>query len=85
MTEKDLLRLQRLREQTKSGDAKRIRETARISQSELGSAIELPASTVSYWEKGVRVPRGKGALRYAELLDKLEAASGSDIATAVTP
>jgi DNA-binding transcriptional regulator YiaG len=68
----DLVRLSRLREQLRSGDAKRIRQAAKVSQSEMDDALGLPPSTVAYWERGNRMPRGERALAYAALLDRLE-------------
>lgn len=76
VTEAQLMRLKKLREQTVSGEAKRLREDARLTQPELAAALGVPPSTISLWENGKRAPRGEKALRYAELLDKISEPEG---------
>lgn len=72
MKKSELFRLSKLREQVKNGEARRIREAAKVSQSEIARVLGVPPSTISVWEAGKRVPTGASALRYAELLDELE-------------
>lgn len=67
-------RLQRLRYQTRSGDARRVREAALLSQEDLARSIGVDPTAVSRWERGVALPRGAAALRYAALLDRLSKA-----------
>lgn len=69
----ELHSLVRLRELAKRGDARRIRETARLSLSEIAAAIPVEVSTLARWEVGDRRPRGESALRWLEILDGLAA------------
>jgi transcriptional regulator with XRE-family HTH domain len=64
-------RLQTLRERTVSGQAREIREAARLTQSDIARSVGVHFSTLSRWESGARLPRGQPALRYAALLDRL--------------
>jgi len=66
------LSLASLRADVASGRARLIRERARVSQSEVGRAIGTTGSAIAHWEAGRRVPRGDAAIRYAQLLTKLE-------------
>lgn len=75
MKKLELLRLSRLREQTVSGEARQIREDAKVSQSEIARVVGVPPSTISLWEGAKRVPQGDKALRYAEVLDGLASAA----------
>ena len=65
--------LARLRMLTASGEARRIREDANLSQPEAAEAVQVAQSTMSLWERGRRVPHGEPAVRYAALLDRLQA------------
>ncbi len=64
-------RLSRVRELAISGEARMIRENARLSTTDLARAIGVDKSTVSRWERGQRAPRGRAALRYEALLARL--------------
>jgi DNA-binding transcriptional regulator YiaG len=68
-------RLQVLRERTATGEAREIREAARLSQSDIARSVGVHFSTLSRWESGNRLPRGQAALRYAALLDRLSKAA----------
>ena len=68
LTVEELLLLAEVRHLTSSGQARRIRECAGISQAELGAAIGVTVPAVSKWETGDRSPTGAGAIRYARLL-----------------
>lgn len=70
-------KLQRLRVSTKSGEARRIREAAQLSQNDLAVSIDVDPTAVSRWERGVSTPRGAAALRYAALLDRLNKAAAA--------
>lgn len=55
-----------------SGRAQSIREAASISRSELARDVGVTEPTVSRWENGARSPKGDAALRYAEVLRRLD-------------
>lgn len=62
-----------MRHAAQSGEARRIRLESHLSLDEVGSAISAHATTVWKWETGRRRPSaGKVALRYAQLLRKLQ-------------
>lgn len=65
-------RLSRLRGITSSGEARQIRERARLSQADVARSVGADQSTVARWERGERAPRGAAALKYALLLDRLQ-------------
>lgn len=71
MKTKDLGRIARVRRMTKDGDARRIRENAEVTQTELGSACGVSGAAIALWESGKRRPTGMAALRYAQALDEL--------------
>lgn len=64
--------LQRVRRWARSGRARAIRVETGLSQSELGRSVGVDQSLISLWERGLRIPRGPAALRYAALLASLE-------------
>ncbi|MGW0169526.1 helix-turn-helix domain-containing protein [Streptomyces sp. NPDC003343] len=70
-----LLRLAEVRAAVSSGEARRLREAADLSISEIAHACGVDQSTVWRWERGVRKPRGRLALAYGELLDSLRSAA----------
>jgi transcriptional regulator with XRE-family HTH domain len=55
----------------KSGEARRRREAAGFSLSEIGAVCRVDQSTIWRWETGRRKPRGDAALRYARVLERL--------------
>lgn len=72
MSENEILRLVKLRELAASGEAQRIREAARLTQGEVADVVGVHKATISRWESGgSRIPRGRTADRYADLLEKL--------------
>jgi DNA-binding transcriptional regulator YiaG len=71
-----IVALAEVRLATESGRAKAVRQAARVSQSELARNIGVSQASVSRWEAGYRVPRGKAARRYAKVLRALEKAAG---------
>lgn len=68
----ELQRLARVRDQCASGEAKRLREDAGLSLSEVASSVGVDTSSVWRWESALRRPRGPAALRYERLLQLLE-------------
>jgi DNA-binding transcriptional regulator YiaG len=68
-------KLQALRTRTTSGEARKIREAAHLSLSDIARSVGAHYSTVSRWESGGRLPRGEAALRYAALLERLAKAA----------
>jgi DNA-binding transcriptional regulator YiaG len=56
-----------------SGEARRIREGADVSRSEVAAALDVQPATIAHWENGIRRPRSRVAARYGELLDDLDA------------
>lgn len=64
-------RLSHLRALTQSGEARAIRERARLALSDIAQSIDADPSSVGRWERGERLPRGEVALKYARLLERL--------------
>jgi transcriptional regulator with XRE-family HTH domain len=54
-----------------SGEARRLRIAAKLTQREVGSACGVSATTVAMWETGQRVPSGVPALEYGRALRQL--------------
>jgi transcriptional regulator with XRE-family HTH domain len=54
-----------------SGQARRLREQAGLTQGEVGAAVGVRASAVARWESGDRVPHRDRLSRYAALLERL--------------
>jgi DNA-binding transcriptional regulator YiaG len=71
MTKAHALRLVQLRAAISAGETRQIRVAARLSISELATACGVDQSTLWRWEQGKRLPRGKHAVRYADVLDSL--------------
>lgn len=67
----EAIELARLRRLTKSGQARAIRLAADLSQQEVAQLVGVSGAAVSRWEAGIRSPRGKAALRYAQVLSGL--------------
>jgi len=55
----------------KPHEAAALRVAAGLSQEGLAGELEVTASTISRWESGVRAPRGRMRVRYAEALDDI--------------
>lgn len=68
-------KLQALRARTASGEARKIREAARLSLNDIARSVGTHYSTIGRWESGERLPRGEAALRYAALLERLTKAA----------
>jgi transcriptional regulator with XRE-family HTH domain len=71
MRKHDVLDITRGRSLAASGQARSIRKQAKVSQSEVASAIGVTASALSHYEAGRRVPTGKVAIRLCHVLDEL--------------
>lgn len=67
----NLVRLADMRDLAKSGEARRLRISAGLSLGEVARELRVAVPTVLRWETGERKPRGKAALRYAQLLEQL--------------
>lgn len=67
----ELIAISELRALAATGEARRIREAARVSAGEVAAAIGTSVINIGRWDRGTRVPRGPVALRYAELLGQL--------------
>jgi DNA-binding transcriptional regulator YiaG len=72
----DPVALARVRRLASSGVAKKRREDADVSLSEVASATEVSTTTVYRWENGLRRPTGEAALRYGRLLEELREVVG---------
>lgn len=75
MDKNDVLSAARARRLLISGEARRIRERARVSRSDIAEALGVKPAAISHWENGLRRPRTKVAARYGELLGELARAS----------
>lgn len=71
MDQAQVLRIVELRTAVSTGEARRLRVAAQLSIGEVARSCGVDQSTVWRWEKGVRRPRGSGALEYAELIAEL--------------
>jgi transcriptional regulator with XRE-family HTH domain len=71
MNQHDLLKVSRARQQAISGEAKHIRQSGRLSLADVAGACQVSPSAVHRWENGQVAPRGRAALRYANLLGRL--------------
>lgn len=71
MNSSQLIEVMRGRELAREGQARRLRQQAELSLSEVGLAVGVSASTVCKWERARRRPTGAAALRYARLLESI--------------
>ena len=69
----DALLLAEARSLARSGEARRLRERATLSQVEEAAVVGVVATTVSRWESGDRTPRGEAGIRYGRFLQRLAA------------
>lgn len=63
----------------RSGEGRRVRVAAGISQAEIARTCGVAQPTVGAWEAGRRVPRGLPALRYLTVLELLAAEVASRV------
>ena len=71
MTARQVIELTEARRLLRSGEARRIRLDAGLSQPEIARTIGVTAGAISRWETCSRRPIGAAALAYAELLTSL--------------
>lgn len=71
MATRELLAIARGRALARTGQGRRIREQANVSQRELAVAAEVHPATLSRWERGESRPRSAAALRYEAALGAL--------------
>jgi len=74
MTTRQMIELTEARRLLRSGEARRIRVAAGLSQPEIARTIGVSPSAISRWETGSRRPTGEPALAFAELLTSLRKA-----------
>lgn len=60
-----------VRRLARNGGARALRQAAGVSASEVARDLNVTPGAVSRWERGLRVPRGVTAERWAELLRRL--------------
>ena len=75
----DALQLVRVRAAARTGAARRIREAAGLTRTEVGRSIGKSHACISRWEDGSRVPQGDPAIRYLRLLERLAVATGNSL------
>ena len=75
MTEIELPKVALLRTLARTGEARRRREAAGVSASELAAALGVAPSQVSLWERGRIAPRPARALAWLSQLEALTAAT----------
>jgi transcriptional regulator with XRE-family HTH domain len=68
-----VLRTLKVRRMLHDGTARQRREAAGLSQQDVADALGVDAASVFRWETRRRTPRRALALRYADLLDALDA------------
>lgn len=56
------------RDAVRTGRGARLRQAARLSQSDVARSLDVSPSCVSRWEAGTRQPAGATAIKYAQLL-----------------
>lgn len=78
MAATDLDKKLQLNQLIATGEAKRIRETARITLEDIASDINVHYMTVWRWENRYRIPRGNHALRYLGALNRIAATLNRD-------
>lgn len=71
MRQGDLILIATAARKLNDGSARKIRESAGLSQAQVGAACNVTAAAVSRWELRERLPRTKAAIAYARLLERL--------------
>ncbi len=71
MAPDDLTKLANARAATRAGAARSLRLAAGLSLREVADEVGVAVSTLWRWEAHERRPRGKAAVRYAEVLEEL--------------
>ncbi|QOK21395.1 helix-turn-helix transcriptional regulator [Janibacter indicus] len=71
MTE-NVQQLAMVRHLARTGEARRRRQAARLSLSEVAAAVGVSEATVSRWERAQRLPKGTNALAFLEVLQAID-------------
>ena len=66
------IRLATVRRIAASGEAERLRVEAGLSRGDVARDIGITETSLRRWERGLRRPSGRAALRYLELLAALK-------------
>jgi len=72
MTDDHTILIAAARRHATSGSGKTIRETALLSRAEIAAVVGVDESTVWRWEQGQQVPRGKRAVKWAQVLERID-------------
>lgn len=80
MTAEELVLLGIAARRAEDGSGKTIRRDARLSLRLVAQSIGVAEATVCRWENGDRRPRGQAAIRWVQLLAKLERANAKHAA-----
>lgn len=70
--ETETLQLVRMRHLVAGGMVRELRVGAGLSLAEVARAVGVTPGAVHHWERGIRVPQGPAAARYALLICELE-------------
>jgi DNA-binding transcriptional regulator YiaG len=72
MSVDQILMLSAARAHASDGTGRTIRQRAQVSMKEVATAIGSSEPVLSRWERGERMPRGVQAVRWAQLLARLD-------------
>lgn len=67
----DAVTLTLLRRYAADGTARRLRKECHLSLTDVAVVCGVSKASISKWERGLQLPRGTGARRFAELLAAL--------------
>lgn len=70
-----VLKLAKARRYAASGDGRRVRLANDLSLRDVAQPVGVGITTLWRWENDRNSPRGDAAVRWADLLDQLQAAS----------
>jgi DNA-binding transcriptional regulator YiaG len=62
------------RDMSATGRGREIRIRARLSQDDVAQDCDVSGAAVSRWETGQAMPRGEAALRWLDLMERLDRA-----------
>jgi DNA-binding XRE family transcriptional regulator len=65
-----------VRRMAETGLCRAVREMADATLEEIGTEVGVSSSAISRWERGLRLPRGRRAGRYLEVLRALQEMGG---------
>lgn len=75
MADSEVLLAARAVRLARSGEARRIRLAAGVSTEVVAGECDVTTDAVVKWEKGLRMPSGRRAVRYGRVLTELEQVS----------